>query len=140
MLDFSTFNLPKCNISCKNNFFECKTKIVLFGYFWTGTRKSYYTVVFLHHTLKFFQTKFCPNIKILKFATKIVLIGYFGQEFQKTKPEFKISILEFVQLQYNKNCNQISNHYTQSCVTIKHHPKQKQINYFIFLIIALQIA
>ena len=99
MLDFSTFNLPKCNISCKNNFFECKTKIVLFGYFWTGTRKSYYIVVFLHHTLKFFQTKFCPNIKILKFATKIVLIGYFGQEFQKTNPEFKISILEFVNMQ-----------------------------------------
>ena len=99
MLDFSTFNLPKCNISCKNNFFECKTKIVLFGYFWTGTRKSYYTVVFLHHHPQIFSTKFCPKIKILKLATKIVLIGYFGQEFQKTNLEFKISILEFVKMQ-----------------------------------------
>ena len=50
-------------------------------------------------TLKFFQTKLCPKIKIIKFATKIVLIGYFGLEFRKTNVEFEISILEFVNMQ-----------------------------------------
>ena len=38
-------------------------------------------------------------MRILKFGTKIVLIGYFGLEFQKTNVAFKISILEFVNLQ-----------------------------------------
>ena len=41
MFDFSTFNLLKCNISYKKNFFKCRTKIVLFGYFLAGTQKSY---------------------------------------------------------------------------------------------------
>ena len=40
MLDFSTFNLSKCNISCKKNIFKCRTKIALFGYFCAGARKS----------------------------------------------------------------------------------------------------
>ena len=97
MLKFSTFNLSKCNISFKKKiFFKCWTKVVLFGYFWAGTRKSY---LFYISTLKFFQTKFCPKIKIFKFGTKIVLIGYFGLEFQKTNVEFQISILEFVKMQ-----------------------------------------
>ena len=97
MLKFSTFNLSKCNISFKKKiFFKCWTKVVLFGYFWAGTRKSYF---FYISTLKFFQTKFCPKIKIFKFGTKIVLIGYFGLEFQKTNVEFQISILEFVKMQ-----------------------------------------
>ena len=97
MLKFSTFNLSKCNISFKKKiFFKCWTKVVSFGYFWAGTRKSY---LFYISTLKFFQTKFCPKIKIFKFGTKIVLIGYFGLEFQKTNVEFQISILEFVKMQ-----------------------------------------
>ena len=50
-------------------------------------------------TLEFFQTKFCPKIKILKLGTKLVLIGYFGLEFQKTNVEFEMSILEFVNMQ-----------------------------------------
>ena len=81
MLNFSVFNLPKCYISCKKFFFKFKTKIVLFGYFWAGTRKNYCAKVFLHQHPQFFQTKFCPKIKIFKFGTKIVLIGYFGLEF-----------------------------------------------------------
>ena len=44
-------------------------------------------------TLKFFQTKFFAKTKILKFGTKIVLIGYFMLEFQKPNVEFETSIL-----------------------------------------------
>ena len=81
-LDFSTFNLSKCNTSSKKkNFFKCRTKIVLFGYFWLELEKA--TLLYFFTSLKFFQTKFRPNIRILKFGTKIVLIGYFGLEFQK---------------------------------------------------------
>ena len=40
MLDFTTFNLSKCNISYKNNFLKFRTKFVLFGYFWAGTQKT----------------------------------------------------------------------------------------------------
>ena len=50
-------------------------------------------------TVNFFQTKLCPKIKIFKFGTKTVLIGYFGLEFQKTNVEFEIGILEFVNMQ-----------------------------------------
>ena len=32
MIDFSRFNLSKCKISCKKNFFKCRTKIILLGY------------------------------------------------------------------------------------------------------------
>ena len=40
-----------------------------------------------------------PKIKILKFGTKIAVIGYFGLEFQNTNVVFEISILEFVNMQ-----------------------------------------
>ena len=100
MLHFSTFNLSKCNISCKKNFLKCRTKIVLFGYFWAGTRKRYCTVVFYYiSTLIFFQTKFCSKLEILKSGTNIVLTGYFGLEFENTNVEFEISLLEFVNKQ-----------------------------------------
>ena len=39
------------------------------------------------------------KIKILKFGTKIVLIGYFGLEIQKSNFVFVISILEFDNMQ-----------------------------------------
>ena len=99
MLYLSTFNLSKCNISCKKNFFKRSTKIVLFVYYWAGTRKSYCTGFFCISTLKLFESKFCPKIRTLKFGTKIVLIGYFRLEFQKSNVEFQISILEFVNMQ-----------------------------------------
>ena len=56
-------------------------------------------MVFYVSTLKVFQTKCCPKVKILKFGAKIVLIGYVGLEFQKTNVEFEITILEFVNMQ-----------------------------------------
>ena len=43
------------------------------------------------------NTKFRPKIKILKFGTKIALIGYFGLEFQKTN------------VVYENNCCHICN-------------------------------
>ena len=78
--------------------FKCRTEIVLFGYFWAGTRRSYCDVLHQHPQI-FPNTKFRPKIKILKFGTKIALIGYFGLEFQKPNVLFKISILEFVNMQ-----------------------------------------
>ena len=94
MLDFSTFNYV----------FKYRTEIVLFGYFWTGIPKTYCNVVFYITTLNFFcqryhHQKFPAKMKILKFGTKIALIGYLGLEFQKTNVAFKINILEFVNLQ-----------------------------------------
>ena len=82
----------------KKNFFKCRTKIVLFGYFWAGTRKRYCTVVFLHQHPQIFSNKILSKTKIFKFGTNIVLIGYFGQEFQKSNIEFEISILKFVNI------------------------------------------
>ena len=83
----------------KITFLNVRPKLFYLGIFGLELEKATIPWFFYIITLKFFQTKFCPNIKILKFATKIVLIGYFGQEFQKTNLEFKISILEFVNMQ-----------------------------------------
>ena len=96
MLNFSNYNLSKCNISCKKKtLLNVRPKL----FFWAETRKSYCTVVFNISTLKFFQTKFCPKIKIFKFETKTVLIDYFGLKFQKTNVEFEFRIPEFVNTQ-----------------------------------------
>ena len=54
MLDFGTFNLPKCNISWKKTF-KCRTKIVIFGYFWTGAQKASVLWYFTSAPPKFFQ-------------------------------------------------------------------------------------
>ena len=100
MLDFTTFNLSKCNISCNKNFFKFRIKFVLFGCFWTGIRKTYFTVIILHQHLQIFSnTKFHSKIKILRLGTKIALNDYFGLEFQKTNVIIEISILEFVNMQ-----------------------------------------
>ena len=81
----------------QRNFLKFRTK---FGYFGAGTRKKPLYCDILHqHPQILPNTKFCPKIKILKFGTKIVLIGYFELEFQKTNVEFEISILEFINMQ-----------------------------------------
>ena len=82
----------------KKSLLEFRTKFVLFGYFWVGTRKDYCTVMFYISTLKVFQTQNFVQIKILKFGTKIALIGYLGLEFQKANVVFEISILEVVSM------------------------------------------
>ena len=46
-------------------------------------------MIFYISTLKFFRTQNFVK-KILKFGTKIALIEYFGQEFQKTNVVFEI--------------------------------------------------
>ena len=100
MLNFSTFNLSKCNISCKKKtFLNVGPKLFYLGIFGLELRKATLLWIFYISTPEFFQTKFFPKIKILKLGTKIVLIGYFGLEFQKTNVEFEISILEFVNMQ-----------------------------------------
>ena len=99
MHNFSTFNLSKCNISCKKTFLNVGPKLFYLGIFGLELRKATLLWIFYISTPEFFQTKFFPKIKILKLGTKIVLIGYFGLEFQETKVEFEISILEFVNMQ-----------------------------------------
>ena len=81
MLNFSTFNLSKCNISCKKKtFLNVGPKLFYLGIFGLELEKA--TVLWFFYI-----------------GTKIVLIGYFGLEFQKTNVEFEISILEFVNMQ-----------------------------------------
>ena len=99
MHNFSTFNLSKCNVSCKKTFLNVGPKLFYLGIFGLELRKATLLWIFYISTPEFFQTKFFPKIKILKLGTKIVLIGYFGLEFQKTNVEFEISILEFVNMQ-----------------------------------------
>ena len=99
MLDFSIFNLSKCNISSKKIFLNVGPKLFYLGIFGLELKKATILWFFYISTLKFFQSKFCPKIKILKFETKIVLIVYFELEFQKTNVEFEITILEFVNMQ-----------------------------------------
>ena len=97
------------------------------------------------------NTKFLPKIKILKFRTKIALIGYFGLEFQKVNAVFEISIIELVNMQNFiqkqkkkiklvtkistlesfKTFNQTYetfNQYPRIWETINFHPKRKKID------------
>ena len=152
MLNFSTFNLSKCNTSCKKKktFLNVGPKLFYLGTFGLELEKATVLWFFYISTLKFFQTKFCSKIKILRFGTTIVLIGYFRLKFQKTNVEFEISILEFVNmqrfvqkqkklnlgpkilhlgfigLQFSKNHYQIFNQHTLLCETIKFHAKRKK--------------
>ena len=90
--------MTSATLICQNVKFPAKktfkywTEIVLLAYFWAGTRKSYYTMVFYIKNVH-------PKIKTLKFETKIALIEYFGIEFEKTNVVFEISILEFGNMQ-----------------------------------------
>ena len=79
MLDFSTFNLSKCYISCKKNFFKCRTKYVLFGYFWAGTRKSYCTEVFFTSA----PSNFVQKQNSLNLGVKLFQLGILGWNFKK---------------------------------------------------------
>ena len=74
LLDFSTVNLSKCNISCKKK--KKKKLNVGLNLFYLGI----------------FELE-------LKFWTKIVLIRYFGQEFQKPNNVFEMNILKLVNMQ-----------------------------------------
>ena len=96
MLDFNTFNLSKCNISCKNTFLNVGPKLFYLG--WKSKKLLYCSI--LHQLLQDFpNTKFRPKIKILKCGTIIALIRYFWLEFQNTNVVFEIGILEFVNTQ-----------------------------------------
>ena len=84
VLDFTTFSLLKCNISFKKDFFKFRTKFVLFGCFWAGTRKYYCTVIFYISTLKFFQTQnFVQKQKSLNPGPKLAQLGILGWNFKK---------------------------------------------------------
>ena len=63
------------------------------------SKKLLYCGILHQHSQIFLNRKFRPKIKILKFETKIALIGYFGLKFQKANVVFEISILEFVNMQ-----------------------------------------
>ena len=83
----------------KKTFLNVGPKLFYLGTVGLELEKATVLWFFYISTLKFFQTKFCSKIKILRFGTKIVLIGYFRLTFQKTNVEFEISILEFVNMQ-----------------------------------------
>ena len=123
------------------------------GIFWLELEKATPLWFLYISTLEFFQTKLRLNIKILKFGTKIALIGYFGLEFQKVSnlksvssisnlltckvssknKNFlnlvpKIPYLGIFGLQFNKNYCQFFNQHTQICETIKVSSKMKKSN------------
>ena len=97
-LDFSTFNLSKCNISCKRNFFKCRPKLYYLGLFVRELGRATLLWYFTPSPI-FLNRKFQTKIKILKFGTNIALIGYFRLEFQKSNILFVISFREFVSRQ-----------------------------------------
>ena len=149
MFDFTTFNLSKCDISCKK-LFKIQDQICLIWVFLgQNSEKLLYCDILHQHPQIFRNAKFCPKLKIVKFGTKIALIGYFGLELQEPNVVFEISILEFVNmqhfiqkhlgpkipylgifgLQFNKNYYQIFNQYSRICETIKIHlQKRKKLN------------
>ena len=92
-LDFSIFNLSKCNISCKKKKIRCRIKNCFIWVFlvWKS-KKQLYCGILNQQPQIFANTKFRSKIKTLKFGTKIVLIEYFGLEFQKANVVFEISI------------------------------------------------
>ena len=83
----------------KKTFLNAGPKLFYLGTFGLELEKATVLWFFYISNLKIFQTKFCSKIKILRFGTKIVLIRYFRLKFQKTRVEFEISILKFVNTQ-----------------------------------------
>ena len=88
----------------QKNFFKFRTEIFLLGYIWTGTRKSYCTVVFYISIFIFFQSQ-----KNFKWGAKIPYLSIFW-------------------LQFNKDYYQILNKHPRIRETINFHPKQKKVN------------
>ena len=83
MLDFSTFSLSNGDIYCKKNFFKCRKKIVLFGYFWAGIWKNY-CHIWNQHPRICLMTKFRKkNQKCLNLGPKMPYLGIFGLESEK---------------------------------------------------------
>ena len=83
----------------KKTFLNAGPKLFYLGTFELELEKATVLWFFYISTLKFFQTKFCSNIKILRFGAKIVSIRYFRLKSQKARVEFEISILKFVNTQ-----------------------------------------
>ena len=80
MLDFTTFNLSKCNISCKKSFLNLASNL---SYFWDGIWKQYCHIWNQHPRIC--QTeKFHEKINMPKFGDKNVLFGYFEAWILKT--------------------------------------------------------
>ena len=93
---YCKLNLSKCNISGKKSFLNVGPKLFYFGIFGLKSKKLLCCGILQKPPQIFRNTKFWPNIKILKFGTEIAVIGYFRQEFQKTNVVFEI---EFVKMQ-----------------------------------------
>ena len=85
----------------KKNFLNVGPKLFYLSIFGLELEKAAVLLFFYNSTIKCFQTKYCPEIKIFKFGIKIVVIGYFGLEFQKPNAEFEISLLEFVNIKFH---------------------------------------
>ena len=143
MLDFSTFNLSKCDISCKKTFLNVGPKLSYLGIFGLELEKATVLWYFTSASSNFSKDKLFSKNKnpdFLKCWTKIALIGYFGLELQKTNVVFEISILEFVNiqsfiqkqknlgifgLQFDKNYYQVFNQSPRICLIQKFQEKTK---------------
>ena len=68
------------------------TKNALFGYFWSRIFEIMFEISSRKSTLKILRQK----QKCLNLGPKMLYMGIFGQEFQKTSVIFEISNLNFV--------------------------------------------
>ena len=116
-----------------------------------NSKNLLYCGILHQHPQFFLNTKIQPKRKILKFGTKMVLIGYFPIDLQKSNAVFEISILKFVNmqnfiqkqenfkfrskilhfdtfgLQFNKIYYQIFDQHPPICGNTKFYPKQKNV-------------
>ena len=126
MLDFTSFNLSKCNISCKKKLHLIQDQIcliqVVFG--WDLKKLLYCDIFYQQHQI-FPNTKFRPKVKILKFGTKMLHLKSASSNLltcnvsSKNKNtlnlESKVTYLGIFGLQFNKNYCQIFNQYSRTC-------------------------
>ena len=85
------------NFHAKSKILTFRTKIALFGHFWTGIWKEKHCYIWNQHPQFIPKAEFPAKRKILKFRTNNTYLGKFELKFKtkKTIVTFEISALEF---------------------------------------------
>ena len=87
IFEIKTSNISKCKVSYYKKRTKFRTKIVLFGYFWTGICKK---------TIVVFEI--IQNGTIMKLGPKLFYFSNFRPEFEKAITIFEISSFKFVKI------------------------------------------
>ena len=99
MLDFSTFNLWKCNISCKKKIkIKCRTKIDLLGFLGSNFEKPLSYLKSVPSNLPYCKV-WSKKYKSWNLGPKIPDLNIFGEEFESIIFIYEISGLELALLQ-----------------------------------------